>query len=282
MTRCIVQGHRGCRAVLPENSIEGVIAAHRDGAFAVEVDVRPAADGRFVIVHDPVLRAPFYTSPKGEDALRVVQTHAEILSQVTFGQMSSIGFEQHNVRRSRKEPQIVHIPSLKQLLEHPELTGVRINLELKNDGVEDIRDLPTDTYIRRFCAEMDGLNTTAEIWRVKSFDHALIDRLAEVRPKWPLHYLAETHEQKERALQRAQVLRQARPQLARSMQGVSVLARLIDEQLISACVQAGVHLSAWTVNDRSVAEMLWKMGVRDLVSDVPKDVLEWMHALENR
>jgi glycerophosphoryl diester phosphodiesterase len=261
--------------VLPENSIEGVIAAHRDGAFAVEVDVRPAADERFVIVHDPVLRSPYYCSPKGEDALRVIQQPSESLSKVTFGQLRAFGFAQQKLR-------MVTLPTLKELLEHPELKGVRINLELKNDGIEEVRDVPADTYIRRFCAEMDDLKPAVDLWRIKSFDHALIDRLAELRPHWPLHYLAETHEQKERALQRAVALRRQRPETEVLMQGISVLARLIDEQLIVQCQSEGVHLSAWTVNQRPVAELLWKMGVRDLITDAPKDVIAWISALENR
>ena len=51
----LVIAHRTCPRDAPENSIEGIRMAARAGADAVEVDVRRAAGGIPVLLHDPLL-----------------------------------------------------------------------------------------------------------------------------------------------------------------------------------------------------------------------------------
>lgn len=252
--KLIIQGHRGCRALCPENSIEGVREAFLLGAFAVEVDVRQTADAAFAVVHDPVVGVPYYRSPKGEDAMRVAFTPSSLLRRITFGHITADGFSQQKLR-------MVSIPLLREFLTDPSLEGKKLNLELKNDAPNGGAELDADTYIRRFCAEMDTITPKAKIWRIKSFDHSLIDRLREVRPEWPLHYLAEEPDQIQAALQR-------RPE------GISVRADLVDGALIEKCGLEAIHLSVWTVNDADQAKRLFEMGVRDMVSDDPALLLD--------
>ncbi len=53
--RALVLGHRGARAVAPENTRAGIRRALADGADGVEFDVRQLADGRPVLLHDAAL-----------------------------------------------------------------------------------------------------------------------------------------------------------------------------------------------------------------------------------
>jgi len=50
-----IQGHRGARALFPENTLEGFVAASALGVAAFELDVGMTADGVVVVSHDPVL-----------------------------------------------------------------------------------------------------------------------------------------------------------------------------------------------------------------------------------
>lgn len=51
--RPLIVAHRTCPLDAPENSIEGILAAARLGADAVEIDVRRTRDGDLVLMHDP-------------------------------------------------------------------------------------------------------------------------------------------------------------------------------------------------------------------------------------
>jgi glycerophosphoryl diester phosphodiesterase len=56
MTRHLdIQGHRGARALFPENTIEGFVAASALGVTAFELDVAMTVDGAVVVSHDPML-----------------------------------------------------------------------------------------------------------------------------------------------------------------------------------------------------------------------------------
>ena len=49
-------GHRGAGALEPENTLRSIEAALRYGVEMVEIDIRPAADGTLVLMHDDDLR----------------------------------------------------------------------------------------------------------------------------------------------------------------------------------------------------------------------------------
>ncbi len=48
----LLVGHRGAKAVAPENTMASFRRAWRDGADAIEMDVRLTADGAVVVIHD--------------------------------------------------------------------------------------------------------------------------------------------------------------------------------------------------------------------------------------
>lgn len=62
--------HRGDSANFPENTPEGWAAAYRDGAHAIEADVRLSRDGFCICAHDPDLKRLFGRPERPEDLTR--------------------------------------------------------------------------------------------------------------------------------------------------------------------------------------------------------------------
>jgi glycerophosphoryl diester phosphodiesterase len=58
-----VQGHRGARAMRPENTLPAFEYAISIGADALELDMAVTKDNVLVISHDPILRPPVCTGP---------------------------------------------------------------------------------------------------------------------------------------------------------------------------------------------------------------------------
>ncbi|MGI9544280.1 MAG: glycerophosphodiester phosphodiesterase family protein, partial [Cyclobacteriaceae bacterium] len=52
-----IQGHRGCRGLLPENSIEGFIQAVQLGVTTLEMDVVISKDEQVVVSHETYMSA---------------------------------------------------------------------------------------------------------------------------------------------------------------------------------------------------------------------------------
>jgi len=63
----IVIGHRGARALAPENTLKGIYMAKECGADFVEVDVRISSDGSLVIIHDDTVNRTTNGTGKVED-----------------------------------------------------------------------------------------------------------------------------------------------------------------------------------------------------------------------
>lgn len=72
MTQIIAQntirviGHRGCRGVMPENTISGFQRAFEDGADGIEWDVVVNGEGKLVVSHEPYFHKDFCLEKNGE------------------------------------------------------------------------------------------------------------------------------------------------------------------------------------------------------------------------
>lgn len=61
-----IHGHRGCRGLLPENTIPAFLHALRLGVDVLEMDVVLSADQQVVVAHEPWLSARLGLSPTGQ------------------------------------------------------------------------------------------------------------------------------------------------------------------------------------------------------------------------
>jgi glycerophosphoryl diester phosphodiesterase len=102
----IVVGHRGGRGESwpPENTMAAFEQARRQGAAAVELDVRVCAGGVVVVCHDPTLAR----ITGNRDARRV--------SDVPLGDLRAMG-----------------VPTLDEALSWANAAGVAVNVEMKHD-----------------------------------------------------------------------------------------------------------------------------------------------------
>src|SRR3981189_1533671 len=72
-----VHGHRGARAMRPENTIPAFEYAIDQGVDAIEMDVAVTKDEVLVISHDPVLSPEIYRALAG----------AKVISEMTFAEL---------------------------------------------------------------------------------------------------------------------------------------------------------------------------------------------------
>lgn len=79
-----VQGHRGARALAPENTLEGFALALSQGASTLELDIAITRDGVLVISHDPTLNPDITRGPDG----RFLDARGPAVSSLTFEELS--------------------------------------------------------------------------------------------------------------------------------------------------------------------------------------------------
>ena len=61
-----LQGHRGCRGLMPENTIPAMIRAIDLRVFTLELDVVISADKKVVVSHDVFFHENITTTPEGK------------------------------------------------------------------------------------------------------------------------------------------------------------------------------------------------------------------------
>ncbi len=130
-----LQGHRGARGLLPENSIPGFLLALEYGVDTIEMDVVVSADSQVVVSHEPWMSAEICSHP---DSTAVDEEEAMSLNLFTMSYERIALFDcgsRGNERFPEQEPMSVAKPLLVDALRAVESaaeTPVRYNIEIKS------------------------------------------------------------------------------------------------------------------------------------------------------
>jgi glycerophosphoryl diester phosphodiesterase len=124
-TRCpLVHGHRGARALRPENTIPAFEYAIHVGADALEMDVVVTKDDVLVISHDPHINPEICQGPHPGVAIRQL-TLAE-LREYDCGSLKNPRFPKQRTAPGAR------IPTLDEVLGLSVLSNVQFNIEIKS------------------------------------------------------------------------------------------------------------------------------------------------------
>src|SRR5438132_1072083 len=79
------EGHRGCRGLMPENTIPAMLRAIDLGVTTLEMDIVFTKDGEAVVSHEPFFNHEITTKPDGTFITEVEEKNFNIY-QITFTQ----------------------------------------------------------------------------------------------------------------------------------------------------------------------------------------------------
>lgn len=230
--RPLVIGHRGERRIGPENSMAAFERAKREGADGIELDVRLAASGEVIVLHD-------------EDVSRVTRgADTRRADAMSLSEVRSVDLG-HGER----------VPLLADVLDLSRSLGLFVNVELK-------RDVPDRAALVRTVAREFGRQSPAEIV-FSSFDPVMLAGLAVLAPKVPrallIHRSSYHH-----AMLRAQ------PLSLRT--GLHIEHVLLRDELFypgKAFIARQRFVNTWTVNSGNEAVRLAALGVNGIITDDP-------------
>ena len=124
-------GHRGCRGMLPENSIEGFQKAINLGADGIEFDVVVNKDKQIVISHAPYMEQKYCLMPDGG---RIKQEKEFNLFQMTQMEIEQFdcGSKYHPNFPEQKKLK-THKPLLQELFDKIDFSEVMLLFEIKSE-----------------------------------------------------------------------------------------------------------------------------------------------------
>lgn len=267
-----IQGHRGARALFPENTLEGFIAASALGVMVFELDVGLTVDNVVVVSHDPALN-PDIT--RGSSGVWLDKPGPTIRS-ITYAELS--GYDVGRIRpgssTSRRFPQQVahdgaRIPTLAAVL--AALPQTCFTIEIKTDPAHPNLTASPPTLTEAVVAIVDTANA-AERVILESFDWRVQRHLRRIRPDIRLAWLTSADTLRDAALWWPGVAVDKTVVGCVAAEGGGIWApdyRDLTKAQIQQAHALGMLVLPWTVNQPADISRLISWGVDGLISDRP-------------
>lgn len=260
----LVIGHRGASAFAPENTCAAFARALDDGADGLEFDVRLAADGVPVVIHDADLRR---TAGRRD---RVASLTSNALAEIPVG----VWFNQRFPARARDEYALERVPTLATVCEQFAPRSRALYVELKCDDVKTIGQTDDSRADSHACARELAAATVATLRAspdaarrsiVESFAHEVVAEVKRLAPELRTAALFE------RTL-RAPAPR-ARDLIARALDcgadEIALQRTLVNPRTVDEARAAGLGVVVWTVDHPSWARRARALGLRALITNNP-------------
>jgi glycerophosphoryl diester phosphodiesterase len=273
MTRPIdIQGHRGARALFPENTLEGFLAASALGVEAFELDVGMTADGVVVVSHDPALN-PDITRDASGAWLTGRGTTIHSLKYAALREYD-VGRIRPGSRTSSLFPgQVPHdgarIPTLAAVL--AALPHARFTIEVKTDPAHPDWTAPPHVLADATVAVIDAAGATARII-LESFDWRVQRHVRKTRSDIRLAWLTRTETVRDAVLWWDGTAPAESVPVRVAAEGGPIWApdhTGLTERQIQEAHTLGLLVLPWTVNQPADISRLIAWGVDGLISDRP-------------
>ena len=256
MRRVLVHGHRGARAIYPENTLPAFIHAIDVGAEAIELDVVATRDDVLVVVHDPRINPQICAGPHPEKAIREL-TLAE-LREYDCGCLQNPNFPaQRTVPGTR-------IPTLDQVLSLAARGGFQFDIEVKSFPDEPQLTPSPDAFAKLLLGEIENHGLQRRVV-VQSFDWRVLHQVKRLAPDIRLAALWSHPAQPFLAVAHAA-----------GADIVSPEHRLITREQVSAAHAAHLQVVPWTANAPPDWRRLIDAGVDGIITDDPAALIAYL------
>ncbi len=253
-----VHGHRGARALRPENTLPAFEYAITQGVDALELDMAVTRDNVIVVSHDPVLEAPVCTGPAPKAVIREL-TLAQVREWDCGAKPNPAFPKQQAVPGTR-------VPTLEEVFALAPKGKFLFNIETKIFPQKPELTPPPEEFARMVLAAVRKHHLEARVV-LQSFDFRTLVAMKALAPEIKLSALYEGA-----AKDFVAIGREAGAGI------VSPLARLVTPEQVKAAHAAGLEVLPWTVNTPSEWERLANAGVDGIISDDPAALIAWLKA----
>jgi glycerophosphoryl diester phosphodiesterase len=258
-----VQGHRGARGHLPENTLPAFARALELGVTTLELDTGITRDGVVVIHHDRRLN-PDVARLDG----KWVTAPAPTILSLTYAELQryDVGRIRPGSEYAGRFPQQqpidgTRIPRLADLFAMTANSAVRFNIETKLVPTHPDETVGPEAFARALIAEFRkaGVERRATI---QSFDYRTLKIVEREAPQIETVYLTETQH--------------SIPAKVHAL-GAKIWSpdfHALERSTVKEAHRLGMRVVAWTVNEPADIERMIEWQLDGVISDYPDRVLE--------
>jgi glycerophosphoryl diester phosphodiesterase len=257
-----VVAHRGASFENAEHTRRAYLQAIREGAEALECDVRLTADGHLVCVHDRDLKR--IASSRG----LVSTMELADLDQLEFSSWKN-PWAALDDEADDSDPDLDKVLTLRRLLETVADAERPVQLAIETKHPTRYGGLVERRLVEAL-AEFGWTGEDSPV-RVMSFSYVALQRMQRLAPRLPLVML----------IDKARHWPMLKPVVDDSwMLGPGVFALDQHPKFAEKMARSGRDLHVWTVNTQAHLDLCRSLGVRAVITDRPREVLGWLDEAE--
>ncbi len=262
------QGHRGCRGLMPENTIPAMIYALGLDITTLEMDVVITKDKQVILSHEPFFNHEITTKADGGFIAEKEEKNFSIY-KMTFAetQLFDVGLKPHP-RFLQQQKMAVHKPRLADVFDAVKtdmMTRRRpfpyYNIETKTMPATDNIYHPAPAEFVELLMKVIKEKQLEDHVIIQSFDNRTLKYLHQHYPAIKTALLIEDYDKR--------TLNEQITALGFIPTIYSPAYVLATEATIKKCHQQNIKIIPWTVNDKKEIARLNVMGVDGIITDYP-------------
>ena len=258
-----VQGHRGARGYLPENTLPSFALALEMGVTTLELDVAVTRDGVVVIHHDRGLN-PAIARLEGQWVARPTPIHSLSFAELQRYDVGRLrpGSEYGRAFPHQEPRDGTRIPRLAELFQLTQANRtIRFNIEPKMDESALDETLPAPEFARALIAEVRKAGVQNRT-SVQAFHWPVLKVVEREAPEMPTVYCTEGEGSDPARVREA---------------GGKIWSPDFEQVTAAKLKQArawDMRVTVWTVNEPADIARMIALGVDGIASDYPDRVLK--------
>ena len=266
-----IQGHRGARGLMPENTIEGFVMATELGVTTLELDLAVTKDNQLIVSHEPFFSPEFCRDTLGNRvqesnmlSYNIFQMTYQETQQFDCGSIPHPRFPDQKKFPVTKPLLIDVIDTVESLTAKENFPQKFYNIELKTRLDGDNKFHPTPEV---FSDLVHKLITEKNLWdrvNIQSFDFRTLQYFNNKYPDVRLALLIENDLGWKDNID----------SLGFTPEIYSCDYQLLSREIVSELQAANMLVIPWTVNDTDEMKKLLDWGVDGIITDYPDRALE--------
>ena len=259
------QGHRGCRGLMPENTIPAFEKA-LDYVNTLELDVVVSKDKKIIVSHEPWMSELICSLPSGEPVtkaeakeIKIYQLDYDQIKQYDCGKRGNIKFPQQEKIASYKpslEDMVKHIDSY-CLSNNKKLPWYDIEIKSEEEHYGEFQPHPEE-FVKLMIKELKALNIKDRC-NLQSFDINILEEIKSQDSEIIVAYLIDNINRLTKNLKKLSF----KPEI------YSPYFKFVTKSMVDKCHAKSIKVIPWTVNNQKDMRKLIEAGVDGIITDYP-------------
>jgi glycerophosphoryl diester phosphodiesterase len=262
------QGHRGCRGLMPENTIPAMLKALDLGVTTLEMDVVVTKDKKIVLSHEQWFGEEITTKPDGS-YMGVREERKFNIYWMTYEQVKTfdVGMKPHPRFPKQQKMKAIKplladvVDSVRESMKTRRRPFPYYNIEAKSDPEFDgVFQPKPDEFVELLMGVIKEKGIEDHV-TIQSFDFRILQYVHKQYPHIKTAMLIEDYDKRG--------LDEHLKALGYTPGTYSPAKELVTEKLIKSCHKQKMKIIPWTVNTKEEITKLKSLGVDGIITDYP-------------